>query len=151
MAFLDDMETEVSNDKVLEGADKKQLHRVGLLGQEQLDLEEEIIEIEKELKDRKKELFLLTSSTIPELMKEIGPQNTGTVTGIPTMVVLIFMLIKLTPKPVIFAVNAIRKICKDSLPALPGKNIFVSPFNTSETFKSFSAWSLTISGATSPN
>ena len=81
MAFLDDMETEVSNDKVLEGADKKQLHRVGLLGQEQLDLEEEIIEIEKELKDRKKELFLLTSSTIPELMKEIGLTSFSLDTG----------------------------------------------------------------------
>jgi hypothetical protein len=72
MGFLDEMESDGSNKTVLEGADKDKLHKVALLGQEQLDLEDEITEKENELKDLKKKHFLLTSTTIPEFMKEIG-------------------------------------------------------------------------------
>jgi hypothetical protein len=81
MGLLDDFEKEVSEESVLEGADKKKLNAVAELGQRQIELQDEIQNINDELKQRTKELFLLTSNTIPELMKEIGLKSFTLDTG----------------------------------------------------------------------
>ena len=56
----------------MEDLTKEQLKRIADLGTRQLDLEQLVKDQEAELKRLKTELFNLTSSVIPEVMKEIG-------------------------------------------------------------------------------
>jgi hypothetical protein len=70
--FLSEMEADVSEDKVLEGIDKTAMHAVAMLAQKQVELEQTIAEKEADVKALKKKLYVLSSDTIPEKMRELG-------------------------------------------------------------------------------
>lgn len=64
-AFVDEAET-------FKELDSEDLHSVSMLAQKQVEMEQELADMEKRVKEFKKELFILSSETIPERMLELG-------------------------------------------------------------------------------
>lgn len=67
-----DFESDSAEARGMEDLTAEQLQRIARLGNKQLELEQQVADAEKHLKTLKSELFTLTSSVIPEIMKEVG-------------------------------------------------------------------------------
>jgi hypothetical protein len=81
--FLDEMakDAEEQEQNALDNLDTDKLHSVSLLAQQQVELENQINGIEDDLKELRKDLFKLSTQTIPERMKEIGIKSLEMDTG----------------------------------------------------------------------
>lgn len=71
-SFLDAMEEDSSEEKVLEDLSQKDLESVAVLAQNQVELEQDLAGAEEIVKKIKKDLYVLSSETIPEKMKALG-------------------------------------------------------------------------------
>ena len=70
--FLEQMESDSTDEKVFEDLSPKEMDSVAALAQRQVELEQEIQEREAGVKELKKKLYILSTETIPQKMKEIG-------------------------------------------------------------------------------
>lgn len=70
--FLEQMESDSSGKKVFEDLTPEQMNSVASLAQRQVELEQEIADREAATKDLKKQLYILSTETIPQKMKELG-------------------------------------------------------------------------------
>jgi hypothetical protein len=74
-----DFEKDAKN--IIGDLSKEALDKVASLGQQQIELQQELKEAEDQAAEIKKRLFQLTSVTIPEAMKEIGLKSFEMETG----------------------------------------------------------------------
>jgi hypothetical protein len=72
MDFLSEMEADSSDGKVFEDLDQNDMDSVSNLAQQQVELELEIAEMEKAVKEKKKDLYILSTDILPSRMEKLG-------------------------------------------------------------------------------